>query len=101
MPQDPTQANQFEFITLQSGICLEDYSSGMGGVCFLEDNDTTSNYGTTPLRSAWTNVVGDDRTATGTEVSRTMKTYRPNKATLATFPDLWNTVTPPTPAANP
>ena len=29
-----------EFVTKWSGGCLKDYSSGMGGFCLLEDNDT-------------------------------------------------------------
>ncbi len=37
----PDPANNFyEFVTKWSGGCLEDYSSGMGGFCLLEDNDT-------------------------------------------------------------
>jgi hypothetical protein len=36
---DPAN-NLYAFVTKWSGGCLRDYSSGMGGFCVFEDNDT-------------------------------------------------------------
>jgi len=39
-PAPDPKNNFYEYVTKWSGGCLEDYSSGMGGFCLLEDNDT-------------------------------------------------------------
>ncbi len=39
-PAPDVSKSFYEYVTKWSGGCLEDYSSGMGGFCVLEDNNT-------------------------------------------------------------
>lgn len=67
-----------EFVRKWSGACLKDYSSGMGGFCLLEDNDTdletTTNTPTnvyTTTLSGYETVLNDDD-----DSNRAVLTYR-------------------------
>lgn len=39
-PDYTTEPTAFQYTTKWSGGCIRDYSSGMGGFCVIEDNDT-------------------------------------------------------------
>ena len=83
-----------EFVRKWSGACLKDYSSGMGGFCLLEDNDTDLESTTnTPVNvftttgSGYESVVNDDD-----DSNRAVLTYRLSAANFDGLETAWTDV---------
>ena len=83
-----------EFVRKWSGGCLKDYSSGMGGFCLLEDNDTNTEGTTTTPVNVWTTtgsgyetVLNDDD-----DNNRAVLTYRLSAADFDSLETAWTDV---------
>ena len=83
-----------EFVRKWSGACFKDYSSGMGGFCLLEDNDTDLETTTnTPLNvftttgSGYETVLNDDD-----DDNRVVLTYRLTADNFDSLETAWSDV---------
>ena len=81
-----------EFVRKWSGACLKDYSSGMGGFCLLEDNDTNTEGTTNTPANIWQvtgsspePVVNDDD-----DNNRAVLTYRLSDANFTGLEGAWS-----------
>lgn len=75
-PMDPTQTDQYQYVTKWSGGCLRDESSGMGGFCLLEHNDTDLST-LTPAESIYYDTgASADSQYVQNNVNRSMQIYR-------------------------
>lgn len=80
----------YDFQAKMSGACLEDYSSGVGGFCLLEDNSNAMTAGSTAVTDFYNVANGDGRyTLTVTQNTRAIKIYRSAKSVFDTFDTLW------------
>ena len=95
------------FVRKYSGICLEDYSSGKGGFCLLETNDTdmSGSYSNAPFYSTSNTValsiydvdtadptnpvVKTNERPLGEDTNRAIETYRLTQAEFTTLTTAW------------
>ena len=78
------------FVKKWSGGCLKDHSSGMGGFCLLEDNDTAVELTTNTLTNVWdasdTTIVLNDST------NRAVLTFRLSDSDFDSLETAWTDV---------
>ena len=79
---------KYDFQAKMSGGCLEDYSSGVGGFCLLEDSDQAMTAASADL-SFYGALTNDRYPLTVDQSTRNMKIYRVAKSVFDTFDGLW------------
>ena len=80
------------YVKKWSGACLKDHSSGMGGFCMMESNDSAIE-ATTSTTSSLYGVSGEFTTVLNQENTKEVLTYRLSATDFDGFEDAWNTVT--------
>ena len=77
-PRDYDDSNVYEYVTKWSGACLQDTSSGAGGFCLLESNDTVLD-GNAPSFTIYFDIDPSDGTTENrvqNNINRKMQIYR-------------------------
>ena len=82
------------FVKKWTGACLRDYSSGVGGFCIFETNDTDMT-GTSDTVELIYSVIanGDTTTVVGESTNRSTEFYRLSASDFDAMEDAWSTMT--------
>jgi len=78
------------FVKKWSGGCLKDHSSGMGGFCLLETNDTNTQGTTGTLTNVWD--VSDTKIVLNESTNRSVLTFRLSASDFTSLETAWTNV---------